>query len=419
MLQNKLKAFAKGTVLVTALSATALTSAFAQLSNGTAGQVRELAVEGSASFTSKTLPQVSSTWTYDPAEAEGRLPLVSEDVVPLTLSAEGIESGVSGAMGAPSVGSQAHGTASEQWPYAHSRAAIYGNPGSGLFSFQIPVTSRPYRFSGKLFMRFGSSTFVCSASLVRKGVLITAAHCVHNYGQGSSGFADEVTWVPGHYNSNGGAYGVYSATDIIVPSPYVNGTDTCQNGANGIVCNNDIATVLLPQRNNLWPGAAMGGWYNWGWNNYGFVSSPAFGNNTVAAITQLGYPVAWDNGFQKQRNDSFGKYITTTNTVNSQLLENTQLGSPLSGGSSGGPWLVNFGTYPVATNSDATYGSAAQRNTVIGTTSWGYINPALNVQGASHFGQNVEFPNAAYGGYGAGNIGALMQTTCTTYAAYC
>jgi hypothetical protein len=32
---------------------------------------------------------------------------------------------------------------------------------------------------------------------------------------------------------------------------------------------------------------------------------------------------------------------------------------------------------------------------------------------SSQFGQNREFPAADYGGYGAGNIGALLQTLCT------
>ena len=56
---------------------------------------------------------------------------------------------------------------------------------------------------------------------------------------------------------------------------------------------------------------------------------------------------------------------------------------------------------------------------VVGGGRWGYAAVGINVQGASWFGQNAEFPGASYGAYGAGNIGKLMQDTCTGSAAYC
>jgi hypothetical protein len=147
------------------------------------------------------------------------------------------------------------------------------------------------------------------------------------------------------------------------------------------------------------------------------VTSGQFGNQHVADITQLGYPVAWDSGYQMQRNNSFGKRVLGTGTNGKQLL-NTQLGSAMTGGSSGGPWMVNFGTNAAITGT-ATAGSAAARLVVVGTTSWGYVSTAPKVQGASYFGQNNEFPNANYGGRGAGNIGALVNTACTAFPAYC
>ena len=281
----------------------------------------------------------------------------------------------------------------------------------------VPVGSRPYRYSGKLWMRFGSSWYVCTASLVKKGVLITAAHCVHNYGRGSAGFANEVRWYPSNYNSAGGPWGYYSGVTWRIPTVYFNGTDTCQSGATGVVCNNDLATVTLAPKNGVYAGTGMGGWYGYGWNGYSYLTTPVFGNTTVAQITQIGYPVAIDNGYQMLRGDSYGKYIAMTGS-NGKLLKNTQLGSAMTGGSSGGPWLVNFGTAPVVTGS-ASLGNASVRNVVVGVTSWGYTSVGINVQGASWFGQNAEWPNASYGTYGAGNIGGMMQATCTASAAYC
>ena len=42
-------------------------------------------------------------------------------------------------------------------------------------------TSFPYRAAGKLFFNIGTDTFVCSASLIQRGVVVTAAHCVANF----------------------------------------------------------------------------------------------------------------------------------------------------------------------------------------------------------------------------------------------
>ncbi len=385
---------------------------FAQLGN--AGD----SLGGSDNITGQALSGTASASNGPSGPGLSRLPLTTEDETPIGGSgAASTSTGKAGSSADPVFGSDAYGTHSDMWPYSHQRVAVYGNPGPSVFSFQIPVTSRPYRFTGKLWARWGSSWFVCTASLIKKGVLITAAHCIHNYGLQGPGFADEVRWYPANYNSGGGAWGFYTAQFMYVPTTYFNGNDTCTVA--GVVCNNDVATVVLAIRNGLYAGAAMGGWYGYGWNGYSYPTSPAFGNNTVASITQLGYPVAWDGGWQMQRNNSLGKRVDATGT-NGQPMINTQLGSPLSGGSSGGPWLVNFGTYPVLTNaSDASYGIQRVRNVVVGTTSWGYTNKDLNIQGASWFGQNVEFPNADYGGRGAGNIGALVDAACTGFPTHC
>jgi hypothetical protein len=53
-------------------------------------------------------------------------------------------------------------------------------------------------------------------------------------------------------------------------------------------------------------------------------------------------------------------------------------------------------------------GAASLRNAIVSVTSWGYTDTNIRVQGASRFGPNVEFPQAAYGGRGGGNIGKLV-----------
>jgi hypothetical protein len=41
------------------------------------------------------------------------------------------------------------------------------------------------------------------------------------------------------------------------------------------------------------------------------------------------------------------------------------------------------------------------------------------VQGASWFGKNAEFPSDDYGGYGAGNIGFMVQSICASVPDRC
>ena len=95
----------------------------------------------------------------------------------------------------------AFGTGSERWPFTVSRVQVQDLGPSTTVS-RTPVTSRPYRLTGKLWARFTASSglspgwYVCTASLIKKSLLVTAAHCVHNFGHGQNGFAVEVLWYP-------------------------------------------------------------------------------------------------------------------------------------------------------------------------------------------------------------------------------
>jgi trypsin len=44
-------------------------------------------------------------------------------------------------------------------------------------------TAYPHRAAGKLFFNEPGGSFICSASLIKRGVVVTAAHCVANYGK--------------------------------------------------------------------------------------------------------------------------------------------------------------------------------------------------------------------------------------------
>jgi V8-like Glu-specific endopeptidase len=291
-------------------------------------------------------------------------------------------------------------------PYTTARVAVTRR-GDSESRREDPVTSYPYRATGKLHIRFASRWFICTGALVGRSVLVTAAHCVFHYGEGSAGWADEVWFAPANYSDDiGAAYGNFSGKTLRIPKPYFDGTDTCSPV--GVICNNDIATIILNPLRGKGAGEKVG-WYAYAWNGYGFERSEFLEDAVAGQITQLGYPGAFDNGLQMQRTDAVSIYGKVED------LQGMQMGSPQSNGSSGGPWFVNFGTVPNV-DARASLGEDADM-AIVGVTSWGAVAVDINLQGASYFGQTQEFPRESYGGYGAGNIGKLMRDTCTSDAA--
>lgn len=257
-----------------------------------------------------------------------------------------------------------------------------------------PTNSYPWRASGKLWMRFGNSWAVCTASMIRKGVAVTAAHCVHEYGRGANGWPNRVIFEPArHFTTY--PYGWYEASHIRIPTVYYNGTDNCT--VRGVVCENDVAVLTLRPKGGVYPGTRVG-WYGTGWNGYSYTS---FLGRTAAQLTAIGYPASLNTGRGMLRTDSLGYYATPNNVI---------MGSDQSGGSSGGPWLVNFGNDP--SRSGNPLPTANLSNVVVATTSWGYTSLTQKVQGASRFGNNSRFTTRT-------NIGALIADACATTPAAC
>lgn len=260
-------------------------------------------------------------------------------------------------------------------PFTTSRVNASGN-----------VTSKyyPYRAAGKLFFNIGSGTYVCSASLIKRGVVVTAAHCVANFG--ANQFYSNWRFVPA-YNNGTAPYGTWTAKSATVLTSYLNGSDSC--ASRGVVCQNDVAVITLNPQSGAYPGAKTG-YLGYGWNGYSYNSSGQ------VLISQLGYPVALDNGALMERTDSQG--FTSASNSN-----NTIIGSLQTGGSSGGPWVANLGIAPALNGTS--FGTAANHNVVVGVTSWGYTNNAIKQQGASRFT--------------TGNITVLVNNVCNTTPAAC
>jgi hypothetical protein len=260
-------------------------------------------------------------------------------------------------------------------PFSTARADLLQAATNGFY---------PYSASGKLFFNVGSGTFVCSASLIARGVAVTAAHCVANFGQQQ--FYTNWQFVPG-YRDGVAPFSVWTVAAPMILTSYFNGTDPC--AVAGVVCQNDVAVLLLNPTAGAYPGTAAG-WYGYGWDGFGFTGGG------LTHITQIGYPGCLDNGLLMERNDSFG-FISPGNA------NNTIIGSLMCPGASGGPWLVNFGIRPTLTGTTA--GTAPTPNTVVGVTSWVSSSPDPKQMGASPFT--------------SGNIVPLVNAVCTAVPAAC
>jgi V8-like Glu-specific endopeptidase len=253
---------------------------------------------------------------------------------------------------------------------------------AGLYSLTT-TTHYPYRAAGKLFFLINGATYLCSASLIKPGIVVTAAHCVANYGQ--SQFYSGWQFVPAYRDGNA-PYGTWTVQQAWIKTAYYNGTDGC--AVYGVVCPDDVAVLILNTQNNAYVGNTTG-WFGY-WYGGGFTS------NGLAQVTQLGFPVGLNNGNYMERNDSYG-YISASNS------NNTVIGSNMNGGSSGGPWVENFGL--PATLTGETSGGFSPANVVIGVTSWGYTSTSPKEQGASPFTIN--------------NIQSLVTSACASVPGAC
>ncbi len=319
--------------------------------------------------------------TVNTGKAQSRLPMLTAEQLPPGARARlGLGSG--------GVSSQSHGIAGI--PFTTRKA-------STATGAHRTIRHMPYAAAGKLFMDSGSGVFVCSASIIDRGLLVTAAHCVADFGLDFNYIS---AWFQPARNKGAIYYGTFSVIDAYVPTVYLDGDDVCDPLSVGIVCENDLA-VLVTASNGGEIADVVGGYYGTANNNYGYVTDYPATGRTAALITQIGYPVALHGGSQMIRTDSLGEH---------DAYNNVYIGSDQTSGSSGGPWLVNFGT-PI-TSRQTTEPEDNLDNRVVATTSWGFNDDTIKLQGASRFGNNTNFPTTS-------NIDALRNAACTDYPSKC
>lgn len=281
-------------------------------------------------------------------------------------------------------------------PFSTKRVAAPGT--------QIPTDYFPWRATGKSVMLMpDGGTTVCSASVIGPSMLVTAAHCIHSYGQQDAGFIADYKFAPAFHEGHA-PYGIWRGKEWYLAEAYYDGDDNCV--VRGVVCENDVAVIVMEPKEGKLIGDVVGQYrvltYSDGLDEEDF-SLATVGGKQMLQITQLGYPALFYDGDKMIRTDSLGFRDTPNNVA---------VGSNQTGGSSGGPWLLNFGV-------DTSFSGDAEpndnvSNVVVATTSWGYRGASAGnmIQGASRFAKNSVFTVKS-------NVATLIEAACDDYPWAC
>lgn len=210
-------------------------------------------------------------------------------------------------------------------------------------------TIYPNRAIGKLFFQdTAGSNFVCSAATLQRRIVLTAGHCVHSGSGGIEGFYRKFLFVPAFRNGVA-PLGTFAPRVVGATSQWVTGGGNVPNAA-------DFGMFEMRDKAGKNIGNITG--------YLGFQTQSLLNNHT----TKLGYPCNLDACAKMQQVTSQAFRATSPNNV--------EYGSNAGGGSSGGPWVMNFGVQPVG-------GLFSSQNLIVGVTSYGYVSDLPLVQGSS------------------------------------
>lgn len=208
------------------------------------------------------------------------------------------------------------------------------------------VNSWPYRLAGKVFFQDPRTrqNFICSGSIISRRLILTAGHCVYN--RVGNYFFTRHIFVPAYdARSRNQPYGQWRRGTAIVPSQWANSA--------GFPTVSDFGIFVVRDQRIAGRTRKIGEYLGWlGWHTNRLI-----GNH----VKQLGYPANLDRG---------GRMIQTDGQVFQRTSFAGEIGSSQSGGSSGGPWIQDFGVRPAGQVLINSTGS----NRIVGVTSYGPVN---------------------------------------------
>jgi V8-like Glu-specific endopeptidase len=243
------------------------------------------------------------------------------------------------------------------------------------------TTAYPYSTAGKLFFHevdlSGNDLgyWVCSASVLRPRIIVTAGHCVTHPSSDPNKryFFRDFLFVPA-YNNGVAPFGSWTAAwEVVANAWYFADEDPF------VVNAQDVAMLVANDQN----GTKLG--YRTGWLGYW---TNRLDNNHV---TMLGYPCNLDS-CQRMEETFAQEYQYGGN--------NTYIyGSAMRGGASGGPWIQDFGVAP-----EGAEAGLLGNNYLVAVTSYGPIATDPKYLGASNLGQGfLDVLSLACGADSTGN----------------
>jgi len=180
----------------------------------------------------------------------------------------------------------------------------------------------PVSTVGKLFFTIGSSGFVCSASTNYVDTVMTAGHCVYTPG---TGFNGNELFCPSYNAGVNPAVGCWAANYLVTSTVWANtgsfewDTGGINTQPTGTVINNHIGNVTG------WLGLAWNQAEDQNWFDFGYPQAAPFdGRFIVVCNSEFGYE------------ESDGNNQGGPNSLS--------IGCDMTGGSSGGPFILAFGS---------------------------------------------------------------------------
>jgi V8-like Glu-specific endopeptidase len=208
------------------------------------------------------------------------------------------------------------------------------------------ITAYPKSTVGKLFFSLGGQNWVCSASVIGRSTLITAGHCNSD---GAGNFATNRLFCPSYKNGANPSRGCWSVVTSVVSNQWHNSGDpdydySCLvTAASGTVVANKIGNVT--------------GTLGRAWNF-----------NPSQAVRTFGYPQAAPFTGGTLQTTASTEWYTHDFTLGGQISK--IIGSDLTGGSSGGPWILGWtGGLAETADTDASQATDPGTNWVNGINS--------------------------------------------------
>ena len=229
-----------------------------------------------------------------------------------------------------------------------NRNSIYQYSDSLLTPF--PVSVYPYRTAGKLYFTLYGFDFECSASLISRSIIVTAGHCVND---GAGTFASRAVFVPAYSaTSDRDHFGRCTVTHMWTTPEWNTGW--------GLASDYDVALALCDRVGTTFTGVGpligdATGWLGFCYRN---CRMPYFQD------TQIGYPLNYFGGGQMMISQHLAE--TVTGVIGGFATGAYVHGSGMTGGSSGGPHIMNAGVI----DGTATPGDLPDRNVTLAVSAF-------------------------------------------------